>query len=160
PLWISGNASDLGGWDGAGVQLKKMEDGKHHGEIEVTSDVEYAYKVTRGSWSTVERGPKGEETANRTFKAEGESKVQGAVATWVDGGKSVPGLHTVSGIVREHRKFHSDALKNERTILVYLPPGYDNDQAKESRYPVLYMQDGQNLFDAATSFAGIEWKVD
>jgi predicted alpha/beta superfamily hydrolase len=60
--------------------------------------------------------------------------------------------------MREHRKFHSDALNNDRTIVVYLPPGYD--ESADKRYQVLYMQDGQNLFDASTSFAGIEWKVD
>lgn len=43
-----------------------------------------------------------------------------------------------------------------RTIRVYLPPGYDD---AEQRYPVLYLLDGQNLFDEATSFAG-EWRVD
>jgi predicted alpha/beta superfamily hydrolase len=158
PLWISGNASDLGGWDGAGVQLTRNPDGKHHGQIEVMSGIEYAFKVTRGSWSTVERGPKGEETPNRVLKVESDTDVPITVATWVDGGKSVPGLHTLTGLFREHRKFNSDALGNERTIVVYLPPGYD--QATDTRYPVLYMQDGQNLFDAATSFAGIEWKVD
>ena len=42
-------------------------------------------------------------------------------------------------------------------MLVYLPPGYQNSHA---RYPVLYMQDGQNLFDAATAFAGNEWRTD
>jgi predicted alpha/beta superfamily hydrolase len=43
-----------------------------------------------------------------------------------------------------------------RDLLVWLPPSYDRS---ETRYPVLYMHDGQNLFDAATSFAG-EWRVD
>ncbi len=47
-------------------------------------------------------------------------------------------------------------LGRERTIRLYLPPGY---AASERRYPVLYMHDGQNLFDAATSYAG-EWEVD
>jgi predicted alpha/beta superfamily hydrolase len=42
-------------------------------------------------------------------------------------------------------------------VLVYLPPGYDDSDA---RYPVLYLQDGQNLFDAATAFAGNEWRAD
>jgi len=42
-------------------------------------------------------------------------------------------------------------------VLVYLPPGYDQADA---RYPVLYLQDGQNLFDAATAFAGNEWRAD
>jgi predicted alpha/beta superfamily hydrolase len=43
-------------------------------------------------------------------------------------------------------------------VLVYLPPGYRRWSRK--RYPVLYMHDGQNVFDAATSFAGVEWGVD
>ena len=47
-------------------------------------------------------------------------------------------------------------LDRQRTIRLYLPPGYDGSQ---SRYAVLYMHDGQNLFDAATSFLG-EWEVD
>lgn len=44
-----------------------------------------------------------------------------------------------------------------RRVWVYLPPGYED--APDARYPVLYMLDGQNVFDRATSFAG-EWKVD
>ena len=47
-------------------------------------------------------------------------------------------------------------LDRERTIRVYLPPEYAESDA---RYPVLYMHDGQNLFDDATSYAG-EWGVD
>jgi predicted alpha/beta superfamily hydrolase len=50
----------------------------------------------------------------------------------------------------------SPQLENRRDLLVHVPAGYDGGNA---RYPVLYMQDGQNLFDAATSFAG-EWGVD
>ncbi len=44
-----------------------------------------------------------------------------------------------------------------RRVWVWLPPGYD--EQPQRRYPVLYMLDGQNVFDAATSFAG-EWRVD
>lgn len=47
-------------------------------------------------------------------------------------------------------------LERTRTLRVYLPPGYDEETA---RYPVLYLHDGQNLFDAATAYAG-EWGVD
>ena len=43
-------------------------------------------------------------------------------------------------------------------MLVYLPPGYSRFSRR--RYPVLYLHDGQNVFDAATSFAGVEWGVD
>jgi len=47
-------------------------------------------------------------------------------------------------------------LGRDRTVRLYLPPGY---ATSTKRYPVLYMHDGQNLFDAATSYAG-EWGVD
>jgi len=43
-------------------------------------------------------------------------------------------------------------------VIVYLPPGYNADL--EQRYPVLYLHDGQNLFDSATAFAGNEWGLD
>jgi predicted alpha/beta superfamily hydrolase len=60
------------------------------------------------------------------------------------------------GNIKILRGLESPELGNSRDILVYLPPTYDGS---ERRYPVIYMHDGQNLFDAATSFAG-EWAVD
>jgi predicted alpha/beta superfamily hydrolase len=65
--------------------------------------------------------------------------------------------HTITGDVRTHQAFHSRYLVHDRTIIVYLPPGYD--PAAVRRYPVLYLHDGQNVFDRATSF-GEEWQVD
>jgi predicted alpha/beta superfamily hydrolase len=67
--------------------------------------------------------------------------------------------HTLTGDIRAHKKFHSNILNNDRDILVYLPPGYD--VLKSKRYSVLYLHDGQNLFDGATAFIpGQEWQVD
>jgi predicted alpha/beta superfamily hydrolase len=67
--------------------------------------------------------------------------------------------HTLSGEFRTHKGFHSRYLPNDRDILVNLPPGYEAN--KNQRYPVLYLHDGQNLFDGATSFIkGAEWRVD
>jgi len=64
--------------------------------------------------------------------------------------------HTVVGNLRVFEGFHSPQLGNRRDVLVYLPPSYE---AGGKRYPVIYMQDGQNLFNEATSFAD-EWRVD
>jgi predicted alpha/beta superfamily hydrolase len=76
--------------------------------------------------------------------------------TWLDydsyRGRS-PG---VVGTIKVLPRLSSPQLGNRRDILVYLPPAYA-DEAR--RFPVLYMHDGQNLFDASTSFAG-EWGVD
>lgn len=66
---------------------------------------------------------------------------------------------TRTGLFRTHAEFPSKFLKSARTVLVHLPPGYE--ESPERRYPVLYLQDGQNLFDGATSFIpGQEWRVD
>jgi predicted alpha/beta superfamily hydrolase len=64
--------------------------------------------------------------------------------------------HTVTGTLLALPDFESPQLHNQRDILVYLPGSYETG---DRRYPVLYMHDGQNLFDARTSFAG-EWQVD
>jgi predicted alpha/beta superfamily hydrolase len=67
--------------------------------------------------------------------------------------------HTLTGDFRTHAKFHSKFLPTDRDVLVYLPPGYERERWR--RYPVLYLHDGQNLFDGATSFIpGQEWRVD
>lgn len=66
--------------------------------------------------------------------------------------------HTLTGNIQCHRQFPSRTLGNRRDILVYLPTGYR--RLVRRRYPVLYLHDGQNIFDAATSFAGVEWGVD
>jgi enterochelin esterase-like enzyme len=60
--------------------------------------------------------------------------------------------------LRMHAKFHSRFLPDDRDITVYLPPGYEKEA--ERHYPVLVMQDGQNLFDPATSFVrGRTWRM-
>lgn len=66
------------------------------------------------------------------------------------------GYHTVVGNLRVAQGILSPRLHNRRDIFVYLPPSYPHSQQP---YPVLYMHDGQNLFDNALSFAG-EWRVD
>lgn len=64
--------------------------------------------------------------------------------------------HTVVGDLRVLPQVYSPQLENHRDVLVWLPPSYGSG---ERRYPVIYMHDGQNLFDAHTSYSG-EWQVD
>lgn len=79
------------------------------------------------------------------------------VAYWSDYRELKRGVgHTVTGDVRILSELYSPQLHKRREILVYLPPSYP---AANRRYPVVYMHDGQNLFDDSTSFAG-EWGVD
>ncbi|MBP6821036.1 MAG: alpha/beta hydrolase [Acidobacteria bacterium] len=71
--------------------------------------------------------------------------------------------HTLTGEFRHHAGFHSSFLANNRDVVVYLPPGYLDSKSHEGeakRFPVFYLHDGQNLFDTATAFNGVEWGVD
>ena len=79
------------------------------------------------------------------------------MSDWLDYAQYHPaGKHTVAGALRVLPGLSSPQLGNARDIIVYLPPSYAD---AGPRFPVLYMQDGQNLFDEATSYAG-EWQVD
>ena len=65
-------------------------------------------------------------------------------------------MHPLGGQLRRHEAFHSGFLEHDRDVLVWLPPGYDEG----SRYPVLYMHDGQNLFEPETAFQkGEHWRM-
>lgn len=64
--------------------------------------------------------------------------------------------HTITGDVRIIEAFPIPQLQTERRIWIYLPRSYNK---RDCSYPVLYMQDGQNVFNQATSW-GSEWSVD
>jgi predicted alpha/beta superfamily hydrolase len=66
---------------------------------------------------------------------------------------------SATGDLRIH-EFKSQVFRNTRFIRVWLPPGYDEPSEQARRYPVLYLNDGQNLFEPALSFTGVEWQVD
>jgi predicted alpha/beta superfamily hydrolase len=64
-----------------------------------------------------------------------------------------------TGDLRIH-EFRSRIFNNSRFVRVWLPPGYDDESNQSRRYPVLYLNDGQNLFEPAIAFGGVEWQVD
>jgi enterochelin esterase-like enzyme len=64
-----------------------------------------------------------------------------------------------TGDLRLH-EFRSRIFRNTRFLRVWLPPGYDDGQNAARHYPVLYLNDGQNLFESSTAFGGVEWGVD
>lgn len=60
---------------------------------------------------------------------------------------------------RRYSSFRSTKLGNTRGVWVYLPPSYDENPDPQNRYPVVYMHDGQNLFDPRYAFGGRTWRV-
>ena len=165
------------GWPAGGKPLPRVAPGVYAGKIDVPAGPTLQYKFLREEdWRTVEKGPFGEEIPNRTLKVAPtprDTVVVHVVPAWADRSAELgaavicPELEqrrrarpksTRTGDLRDHKDFESPELDNFRDLIVYVPPGYD--ESPEQRYPVLYMHDGQNCFDAATSFTGVEWGVD
>lgn len=71
--------------------------------------------------------------------------------------KPQAGQEDVVGHIEFHHEFYSINLKNERDIIVWLPPSY---QSSNKNFPVIYVHDGQNLFSPHTSYIGYDWQVD
>jgi len=119
----------------------------------------YEYKITRGGWDKVECTNEGKDIGNRTLKVNADASVEVAVSGWKDlfTSSSQPRKSTANKNVRIiDTAFFIPQLNRTRRVWVYVPPTYNNSTKK---YPVLYMHDGQNVFDDATSFSG-EWGVD
>ncbi len=112
------------------------------------------FKFTQGTWGKVEKGPDGEEISNRSLRVQDSGLKKYHVAAWAHEQPAKAQVSTVSGDVNLIKV--PDFLAG-RDVLVYLPSGYHD--STDTHFPVLYMFDGQNVFDEATSFAG-EWKVD
>jgi predicted alpha/beta superfamily hydrolase len=117
----------------------------------------YEFKFTRGSWATVECNKTGADINNKIITLSADTTLYYAVEAWKDDFATVEKKHTASANVKlVDSAFYMPQLKRSRRIMIYLPDGYSKTA---KRYPVLYMHDGQNLFDDYSSGFG-EWGVD
>ncbi len=117
----------------------------------------YSAKLTCGSWEASEAAADGVPAGNRNFQVNSDTTIEWSVAGWTNHFPKSPKVHTASAQVHIiDTAFYLPQLGRYRRIWIYLPASYTS---AGKRYPVLYMHDGQNLFDRATSGYG-EWGVD
>lgn len=116
------------------------------------------FKFTRGSWESVEGNASGTFLPNRTLNyTGGQQTVNLSVLSWEDlSGGSSGNSTAADNVTILANDFYMPQLDRTRRVWIYLPPDY---ASSTKTYPVLYMHDGQNVFDAETSFSG-EWEVD
>ncbi|HEX9653300.1 MAG TPA: alpha/beta hydrolase-fold protein [bacterium] len=155
-IFITGNHPRLGKWKPNAVELQRRAKGYWERTLEFPKNARLSYKITRGSWETEEVLENGIVRANRYLTVKKHQIVDIRVANWRDLVNRP--ASAITGTVKYHESFRSRYLTPRRTLVVWLPPSYNRTTRK--RYPVLYMHDGQNIFDPATAFAGVEWQVD
>ena len=153
-LYLTGNDELLGNWSPGGYALSPAGEGRWEAFLRFDAGRAIEFKVTRGTWESEALDEQGVVPANHTVTIEGETTMTIDVPSWKDSGNPVEG--GITGEVRYHQAVEGQGAP-PRDIIVWLPPGYEDGQA---HYPVLYMHDGQNVFDPRTSFTGIDWGVD
>jgi predicted alpha/beta superfamily hydrolase len=151
-------AGSFNSWNPQDAQYKFQKDDKGNYTLNLQLNPgSYEYKITRGGWDKVECKPQGIGVANRILKVEGPATIEINVEEWQDHFPPLKRASTSSKNVRIiDTAFRMPQLKRKRRVWIYLPEDYATSR---KRYPVLYMHDGQNLFDDATSYSG-EWGVD
>jgi predicted alpha/beta superfamily hydrolase len=156
-VYITGNFNNWNPKD-ENFRLQKNDRGFFFIEIKEVEAADYEFKFTRGNWETGETNAKGTDLPNRKLSIHSDSSFQFSIAGWKDGFAQNPIVSTASAHVKIiDTAFRMPQLGRTRRIWIYLPVGYSTTAGK--RYPVLYMHDGQNLFDKSTAFAD-EWGVD
>ncbi len=153
-LFIAGNFNGWNPGDSAYI-LNRQNDGSY--KIVINPPVGLVeFKFTRGTWASNEGDAQGGQQANHQFEyAAKADSVNVAILSWQ--GASAPQHTATANVHIIEENYYVPQLNRSRRIWLYLPPGYDS--LKTKRFPVMYMHDGQNLFDKATAFSG-EWMVD
>lgn len=151
-------AGSVNNWNEANPQFIMQPDGL--GVLQITipeGNGQVSYKFTRGSWTSVEGNANGGFLPNRSFTFTGSPQtINVTIQSWEDISGSGSNSTAASNVQILDANFFIPQLNRNRKIWLYLPPDYFTST---KTYPVLYMQDGQNLFDNATSFSG-EWQID
>ncbi len=157
-IYVSGNFND---WKPADInsKLKPFGGGRFAIVFNNVSPGNFEFKFMRGDWNKVETSAKGENIDNRTVTINGDTSFEVSIAGWKDDFPDKPIPNTASANVHLlDSAFFIPQLNRYRRIWIYLPASYQKE--KNKTYPVLYMNDGQNLFNEQTAGFGMEWGVD
>lgn len=155
-IYVTGNFNN---WNPKDEQYKLKPFGGSRKSI-VLKDMAagtYAFKFTRGAADKLETTSDGRDIADRVLEVNDDLSLEFNIPGWKDDYPDKPKRYTASPQVRiMDTAFQIPQLNRTRRVWVYLPKGY---ATSGKTYPVLYMQDGQNLFNDQTA-EGEEWGVD
>lgn len=159
-VYLTGNIDALGPW--AADALAMTGDGSaRRAIIRVPDGYVLEYKITLGSWAREEVDRFNLVRPNYTLTVSHDQSVSHQIVAF----KQDPAVYMadwqnsgVRGTLVYWHDVASEFLSEPRHVEVWLPPGYDRDT--ERRYRVIYMHDGQNLFDPRIANTGVDWGVD
>ncbi len=155
-IFIAGNEPELGNWNPGKVKLQNKGNHTWQLQLQFKPETQLEYKYTLGSWVREGTDAKGFPLPNFSATINQPTILKDTITHWLDK-KTRPFKSGITGTVKYHKGLQGKGIKN-RDLIVWLPDGYTEDPKK--KYPVLYMHDGQNIIDPATSSFGTDWQLD
>ncbi len=155
--YITGGIEQLGQWNPGKVKMEYSGSHTWYKKVVLSAPTAVEYKYTLGSWEREGAGADGLPLPNFSKTILRDTLMADTVHAWTNGAQRLTPQHQVTGVLQFHRAMQGKGLA-DRDVAVWLPHNYVANS--NTRYPVIYMQDGQNLFDPATSSFGTEWRLD
>ena len=158
-VYLSGNLPELGPWDPAGMAMTG-EGQDRVAEVHAAPGTDFEYKFTLGEWDNEALGPDGLVPDNYQLVIDGDVETKLEISDFKNRRRWIEDWEGsgVKGQLIYWTDVESAFLGPTRHVEIWLPPGYDDNPG--TRYPVLYMSDGQNLFDPRIANTGVDWGVD
>jgi predicted alpha/beta superfamily hydrolase len=159
-VYLAGSLPSLGPWRPDGLALTGTGQ-ERSVRITAPPGTIVEYKFTLGSWDREAVDTAGHALGNNRLVLERDTVVIHSLAGFKLEPKEYIADWRGSGVLGR-LEYWTDVpsafLARARHVEIWLPPGYDDSVT--TRYPVLYMHDGQNLFDPRLSYGGVDWGVD
>jgi len=156
-VYITGGIEQLGMWNPAKVLMESIGNHTWTKEIQLKGPASIEYKYTLGSWEREGADATGLPLSNLAANVSRDSTIKDSILFWTKGPRKKDIRGQITGTVKYHRAMKGAGIL-DRDIIVWLPPGYESN--KSARYAVVYMHDGQNIIDPATSSFGVDWAID
>ena len=157
-VYLAGSPSAWGIWRPDGVRLGYVGDGVWAGQVNMAYPQTFEYKFTLGLWSHEALDSEGFPWENQTASVAENLLIEAQIDDWLAGGDPPRRIQgQVTGQVDRIENWEWPGLQR-RDVHVWVPPGYT--EQPEMFCDVLFMHDGQNVFDPVTSNFGVDWGVD
>lgn len=148
-------SSSLNQWNPRDKNFAFIKNDQGRFSLTISNTVDsFEYKISRGNWISVEVDSLGKDIKNRFYSKSVGNELIISINGWRDF-FSKRKSRVSKGVSFLPTNIEIPQLNRKRTIRMYYPPNYSSGK----RFPVIYMHDGQNLFDESTAFSG-EWNVD
>lgn len=159
-VYLAGNLEALGPWRADGLAMSGA--GRERvATLRVADGATLEFKFTLGSWDREGLGPSGTVMPNNRLLVDGDEDVTVTVTDFKKDSREYIADWRGSGVIGRLDYWldvRSAHLETPRHVEIWLPPHYDSEP--NARFRVLYMHDGQNLFDPRIANTGVDWGVD